>query len=632
MRCGYTVRKREKLCMSVVPPVQLENFANTPGMSITEILGTLATVQPDAPALHVSGRASLSYADLSAQARYVRSRLNGWGIERGDVVAGVVPSRPEMAVAWATVPSAGTFAPLNPARTADTYCDLLTRLQAKAVLVPDDLDHPVRAAADRCGIAEIVLAPDPSACAGLFTLELARERVSLDRQPASRAEWAILVTTSGTTSGRPKIVPISHRRIALHAQFQGEWLRLASNDVGCLMMPLHIGTGRISPLLRGVSFVCIHEHDIDGFFRALDEYGLTWLNAGPTFQRAILARAGEFRSTVARNRLRFITVTGARLDPDEVDRIEQTFGVPVLPFFGMTEANMVACNPLPPGIRKRGSVGKPHGNQVAIMSDTGAHCAAGSVGEVVIRGPLVCDGYYRDEEATAAVFSDGWFHTGDLGRFDAEGYLYLVGRIKDLISRGAEKISPFEIDAAITTIPGVRAAAAFGIPHPTLGEEIVAAVVRNGEVAITEAEILDHVRQRLGPKRLPRRIYFVAALPTTDIGKIRRAELARLVGLEEAQNPHIESTVASSAQMSPLASALIGLWSSVLDVGTVGLNDDFFLLGGDSLRGARLLANIETVFGIELALESLFGQAATVAGMAAAISSARAAKADARSG
>ena len=617
--------------MSVVSSVQLEDLASDPATNFTQILETLAAVQPAAPALHVPGRRSLCYADLGAQIRYVRERLSGWRIGRGDVIAGLIPSRPEMAVAWASVPGAGTFAPLNPMRTADTYCDLLAHLRPKALLVPKDLDHPVRLAAQRCGVAEIALAPDLEAPAGTFTLEWAQRRDSLDGAATARAEWAFLVTTSGTT-GRPKIVPISHRRVALHAQYQGEWLGLSAKDVACVMMPLHTGAARISPLLRGASFVCLREDDIDGFFRALHEYRVTWFNASPTFQRAILRRAPEFRQIVANNNLRFITVGSGRLEPEEIDRIEQTFAAPLLVFFGMTEAGLIACNPPPPEVRKRGSVGVSYRDQIAVMSDAGPRCNAGDIGEVVIRGPLVFDGYYRDQQATAAAFVDGWFRTGDLGRFDADGYLYLVGRIKELISRGGEKISPMEIDAAITAIPGIRAAAAFGIPHPTLGEEIVAAVVRDDDVALSQADVLDHVRERLGPKRLPRRIYFVDALPTTDIGKIRRAELARLVGIDETQNPHIEATVAPSAQMSPLESALTGLWSSVLEVDTVGLNDDFFLLGGDSLRGARLLASIKTVFGIELAIESLYGETATVAGMAAAIACTRAAKADARSG
>ena len=291
----------------------------------------------------------------------------------------------------------------------------------------------------------------------------------------------------------------------------------------------------------------------------------------------------------------------------------------------MTEAYSITYNPLPPHTRKRGSVGVPSCNQVAVMSEAGAICAAGNVGEVVVRGPLVFDGYFDDAQATAAAFVDGWFRTGDLGRFDEDGYLYLVGRIKELINRGGEKISPVEIDAAIEAIPGVRAAATFAIPHRTLGEEVVAAVVKKGDVAIEASDIIDQVRQRMGPMRVPRKIYFVDQLPRTDSGKLRRSDLPRLLGLDQ---PDLTSAAGSRVEepgtsASPLEAALAALWVSVLQVRSVGPDDNFFVLGGDSLSGARLLASVKAVFGVDLSLQSLFQNAVTVAGMARAIEAAR---------
>ena len=209
---------------------------------------------------------------------------------------------------------------------------------------------------------------------------------------------------------------------------------------------MHLAQGLITalmiPLQLGASVVCLPESDIDGFFAALDEYRITWLTAVNTVHREILRRAPDCREAVARNRLRFMRVSGSRLEPGEIGAIEQTFGAPLLMGFQMTEALMITYDPLPPRMRKRGSVGVPFCNEVAIMSKAGAICAAGDVGEVVVRGPLVFDGYCDDVQATAAAFVDGWFRTGDLGRFDEDGYLYLAGRIKDMINRGGEKISP----------------------------------------------------------------------------------------------------------------------------------------------------------------------------------------------
>jgi len=588
--------------------------------NISSILETLARNQPRAPAIYAPGRQVLTYADLGWQIRYVRERLGKWGIGRGDFVVGVIPLRPEMAVACATLPAAATFAPLSPALTIDVYVELLTRLRPKALIVPKGTDHSVRLAARRCGVTELELLPDPSAPAGMFTLTMVWRDESLTRAGPAQPDWAYLLTTSGTTE-RAKLVPISHRRVASNAQHQGDWLRFTVNDVGCHVLPMHqslgLNSGLIIPLLRGASVVCLPESDIDGFFAALTDYPITWLPAAFTHHREILRRASDFRETIARSELRCIRAGAGRLGSDEVDRIEQTFGAPLLTAYSMTEAYTITHEPLPPGIRKHGSVGVQLCNQVAIRTDAGNTCATGIVGEIFVRGPLVFEGYFDDAKATADAFVDGWFHTGDLGRFDEDSYLYLVGRIKDMINRGGEKISPVEIDAAIEAVSGVRSAATFAIPHQSLGEEVAAAIVKTCDADLDASYILDQVRRQMGPKRVPRKIYFVDRLPLTDLGKVRRSALPRLLGLERAETAASnESTGQTSTPKSPLEAALVGLWSSVLQGRSVGVNDDFFLLDGDSLQGARLLTSVKAVLGVEIAMPTLFGSAAPVAGMA----------------
>jgi oxalate---CoA ligase len=591
-------------------------------------LESRARSQPTAPALHVPGRTSLSYADLGAQIRYVRERLANWNFVRGDVIAGVIPARPEMALACATIPAVATFAPLSPAFTADVYCELLVRLRPKALIVPTDLNHPVRVAARRCGLAEIALIGDPTAPAGMFTLELARQDESLKSAACAHADIAYVLTTSGTT-GRPKLVPWGHRLMNSAARVAAESCGLAADDVGCHVLPMHTSTGvrasLILPLLTGSSIVCLPEGDIDGLFAAIDEYRATWLATGVPAYREMLRRASMFREIVTRSSLRVIRATSSRIAAEEIDRFEQTFRTPFLVGFSTSETFVVTHDPLPPRVRKRGSVGLPMVNEVAVIDEAGAFCEAGRVGEIIVRGPLVFHGYLDDPQATANAFIDGWYRTGDLGHFDDDGYYYLAGRIKDIINRGGEKISPAEIDAAIEAIPGVRAAATFAIPHRSLGEEVVAAVVRDGDVALEASDIIDQVRPRIGSKRVPRKIYFVDHLPRTDNGKIRRSELTRLLGLDSPNA--ISGDESRSDKMgaiaSPLKAALAGLWASVLNVNQVGPDDDFFILGGDSLSGARLLAGVKSVFGIDLSLHALFHNAGTVAGMARAIEAER---------
>lgn len=220
----------------------------------------LARSQPTAPALHVPGRASLSYADLGAQIRYVRDRLGSWDIVPGDVVVGVIQTRPEMALACATVPAAATFAPLSPAFTTDVYAELLARLRPKALIVPTDLDHPVRLAAQRCGVAEIELVPAPSAPAGMFTLELCYSGQSRRAEGLARPDMAYIIATTGTT-GRRKLVPLTHRRTLLSSRAQVSRLGYLQSDVGCHMLPMHLThglrIGLMSPLLSGMAVGCL---------------------------------------------------------------------------------------------------------------------------------------------------------------------------------------------------------------------------------------------------------------------------------------------------------------------------------------------------------------------------------------
>jgi acyl-coenzyme A synthetase/AMP-(fatty) acid ligase/thioesterase domain-containing protein/acyl carrier protein len=595
--------------------------------SLGDALALLAASQPAAPVLHVPGRRSLTRGELGAQIRYVRECLGSWGIAPGDVVAGVLPNRPEMAIACATLPSSSTFAPLGPTLTADAYARLIVRMHATAVLVPRGRDHPIRAAAQLHGIAEIDVVSQPDAAAGLFTLDLCRAGKSLRAAKAARPELAYILVSAGTT-GQPKLVPSTHRQTLLYAKAANEWLEYSPSDVGCHLTPIHLGaglrSGLINPLLGGLPIIILPESDVDAFFCAIAEFQPTCLNAGFTLHRAILRRAPEYREALRQSHFLFLRAGNGRLHPQEIDRLEQAFGAPVLVAFSSVETP-ISHDPLPPRRRKRGAAGLPLVNEVAVMDDAGRISVTDITGEIVVRGPLVFPGYLDDPRLTATSFADDWFRTGDLGHIDDEGYVHISGRIKEIINRGGEKVSPMEIDAAMESLPGVREAATFGIPHPSLGEEIVAALVKHADAAIDEAQIIEHVRQRMGPVKVPRRIYFVDQIPRTGNGKVRRLELPRMLGLDQSSTAQggCSGATADPVSLSPLEGALVGLWASLLKIGHIDRNDNFFLVGGDSLHAVELVVHVKTLFGVELPIQSVFTEAATVAGMARTIESIR---------
>ena len=588
--------------------------------TLADRMVAIADRQPEAPFLHRPGQAAVTYGALSGQIRHVRERLRSWDIAPGDVVAGFVPSRALMAMACASLPVSATFAPLSASLAADAYAALLRRLRPRAVLAPEDPGHSLRIAAATLGVPAMRAVHGED---GTFALE--REAGGRNAvEPLARPEHAYVLVTSGTT-GRPKLAPLGHAQMLAFADATIDLLRLTPDDVGCALTPFSLAGGVRSsiliPALSGSSVVCLGEGDVDGFFRAIDECRPTNLAAPFSVHRGVLRRAHAFPDQVAASRLRFLRTTAGRLDPDEIDAIERLFRAPVLQGYGSTEVCGIAHEPMPPRPRKRGSVGIALGGDVQAVDPDGRRCAPGESGELVVRGPLVFDGYLDDPDLTARSFAGEWFRTGDLGHVDEDGYVYITDRRADLINRGGEKISPVEIDRTIGTLPGVREAGAFGVPHPSLGEELVAAVVLDPGATIGEADIRAHVRDRLGQRQVPRRVYLVNALPRTEAGKLRRRSLPEWVGIDVGL-PSSAPELATPAD--PLESALAGLWSVVLRRDRVHRDDDFFLLGGDSMSAAELLRQVSAVFGATLPLHAMFEGAATPAGMARAIVRSRA--------
>ena len=300
--------------------------------------------------------------------------------------------------------------------------------------------------------------------------------------------------------------------------------------------------------------------------------------------------------------------------------LEGTFQVPVLEAYGMTEAShQMALNPLPPGIRKPGSVGVPTGCEIAIMDDEGAMLPAGTSGRIVIRGMNVMGGYADNPEANRTSFVKGWLDTGDQGRFDSDGYLFLTGRTKEIINRGGEKISPREIDEVLMQHPAVREALAFPIPDHTLGEDVAAGVVLSEQAASTnkeamETELQEFVAERLAPFKVPRRIVFLPAIPRGATGKPQRTALSAQFKSEKPQHVSTKGE-SSSAPRNEIEEWLAAIWKSVLGIDEIGIYDDFFRVGGDSIFGAQVIARVGQKFGVTLPMFRLF-RTPNIAGIA----------------
>lgn len=489
-------------------------------------------------AIGAPGRPALTYGGLRALAKRTTESLNRVGIGRDDRVAIVLPNGPEMATVFIAVAAGATSAPLNPAYRADEFDFYLGDLHAKALLIQRGFDSPARAMAARRGVPVIELVPTEGAGAGDFTFDTG------DLAPATPArtgmaqadDVALVLHTSGTTS-RPKIVPLRQRNVAASAHHIRETLALIHTDVCLNIMPLFHIHGLIAAVLAslagGASVSCTPGFNALKFFGWFDEVRPSWYTAVPTMHQAILTRAERNKDVIARGRLRLVRSSSASLPPQVMAALEATFGAPVIECYGMTEAShQMASSPLPPRPRFPGSVGVAAGPEIAIMTEDGALLPTGELGEIVIRGPNVTDGYEANPEANAKGFTNGWFRTGDQGYLDPDGYLRLTGRLKELINRGGEKFSPLEVDTILMDHPAVAQVATFAVKHDKLGEEVAAAVVLRDGMSVDERSLRDFAAGRLADFKVPRRILFMAEIPKGPTGKLQRIGLAKQLGLE----------------------------------------------------------------------------------------------------
>jgi acyl-CoA synthetase (AMP-forming)/AMP-acid ligase II/thioesterase domain-containing protein/acyl carrier protein len=592
------------------------------GDSIWRRFDSLARSAGQVAAIVAPGREPLSFADVAARLLTIRDALAEYGIGRGDRVASALPRGPETAVCFLGVASCATYAPLNPDYSEAEFRAYLTKLRPKAIILPHGSSGAARCSAEALGIAVIDLAAEIAKPAGSFSL-LSR---ATGRASSIRPEWngaedfALVLLTSGTTSEQ-KLVPLRQRHLLTYAHAGAKLYRLGPNDRCLHVTPMFHGHGLLGSLLgaltNGSGVICSPHFDIPSFFEQIEHQRPTWYSAGASVHHAILNRVGEYRDVARKANLRFIRSGSGRLDPKVMAGLQNRFGAPMIEGYSMSECGIVASNPLPPGVRKPGTVGKVQFNEVAIIDDQGNVLAPGRDGEIVVRGPGVFDGYFDNPAANAAAFIDGWFRTGDLGRSDEDGYLTLVGRIKNVINRGGEKIGTSEVEAALTRHPAVEQACVFAIPHPSLGEEVAAAVVLSSKAVVTERDIQAHARGILTGFKVPRRVFFLPSFPTSATNKIRRDQVAQICKGLLAQNKPAPAEE-TAGPWSALERDIAGLWQRVLgiDARQIEREDDFFLVGGDSLKAYDLLAHMRKRYRVTMGLRHLFDEASTVAGMA----------------
>lgn len=561
---------------------------------------------PDPIALITETGDTLSHCSLREGLGAFTRSLGEAGLA-GCRIGQLIPDGATSALTALGVMNTATCVPLNPALTSTELKQLLAELSTDALLVAPPLVDIGRTLGQALKIpVAVVRLSRVSECQ--LSLEWLSEMPSAG--PSVDAGPALVLHTSGST-GQPKRVPVTAAQLRHAITNQRETLALAADDRCLNMMPLfHVGglvDLLLAPLAAGGTVILASPFSATLFMQQLGTNTPTWFQGVPTMLRAIVDEYGDHFPA---HRLRFIRAVSATLPPSLHRALERRLDTPVIEIYGMSETcGQITSNPLPPAARKSGSVGRPRGAEVRILDRAGNPAPVGEAGEILVRGPGVMPGY---EGVDREAFSGDWFHTGDQGYFDEEGYLYLTGRLKEMINRGGEKIAPLDIDQAAAAHPAVREAAAFPVPHPSLGETVALAVVPCTP-SFDEMELRNFLAKRLAPHKMPGRILLVETLPRAAGGKLQRARIAEHCGADTVSRERRPPTT-------PLQKDLARIWQRVLRRDDIAVDDNFFDLGGDSLKAATLAYELQTELKRKLSPAILY-QAPTIERLEAVLAS-----------
>ncbi len=473
----------------------------------------------------------LNYKDLKSFIDKISKQLAGNGLSNKDRAAIVLPNGPYMASSFLAISSYMSAAPLNPSYKSEEYEFYLKDLNPKIVLVEKNSENPVVDVAKKLKIELCEINPEKDGPSGIFNIYEKESEYSL---PDENDE-ALVLHTSGTTS-RPKIVPLTNKNIFSSAENISKSLNLSKNDHCLNIMPLFHIHGLIailaSSMKAGASVCASNGFNAIKFLDMAKSEKITWYSGVPTMHQAILLRARRNLEIAKVLKLRLIRSSSASLPPAVFKDLNDVFSCPVIEAYGMTEAtHQMTSNPLPPKQQKAGFVGLPAGPEVCIMNENGEVLKQGDEGEVCIKGENVTLGYDNNEEANKTSFTNGWFRTGDQGYFDNEGYLKISGRLKEIINKGGEKISPLEVDNVLMDHPFIDQAVCFGYEDKMLGENIASAIIIKSGETCSENDVLEYAQEKLAKFKIPKKIFFVEEIPKGATGKLQRNVLAKKFGL-----------------------------------------------------------------------------------------------------
>ena len=496
--------------------------------NIRALLESRAQATPDKHFLfsEADGR-RYTYAEFDAAVKRAAHLLAARGIVKGDAVSLLMPNSAEYIIAYFACFILGALAgPINSLLKSEEIAYVINNSEARALLVNSEYLPRVEAIRDELPALQHVLVFDDEA-------EATREFTEgeLPAIPIEKDDEAIIIYTSGTT-GKPKGCLLTHENLIANARQIKEWLSFTEKDRLLTVMPLFhmnaVSVTTMTPLYAGASTVVSLKFSASRFWQIISDYQITSFGSVATMLSMLLTTYPDgVPAGHKTDQLRFAMCGSAPVPAEVLRKFEETFNCLVIEGYGLSESTCRSTFNPPDERRRPGSCGMPIGNEMKVVDDLDREVADNELGEIVLRGPNILKGYYKNEAATAQAFRNGWFHTGDIGYRDKDGFFYIVDRKSDMIIRGGENIYPREIDEVLYRHPQVAAAATIGVPDPLYGEEVAAFIVLKEGVQATEEEIIAFCREHLADYKCPKSIRFVQDIPKGPTGKLLKRELAK---------------------------------------------------------------------------------------------------------
>jgi acyl-CoA synthetase (AMP-forming)/AMP-acid ligase II/acyl carrier protein len=543
---------------------------------------------------------SLTYQDLWKLINNIHQQLGYLGVTKNHKIALLASANSaETATAILAFSSCATCVVINPQLTERELTEYLSQLSIQMIFYFPEYTYLVNQVANKLNLKPIELIREPNSV-GKFNLAIEEEKHFQQNNFTQENDLALIFATSGTT-GRSKLVPLTHKSLYYCCENTAKILQLSEQDICLNMIPLYhvhgIVTNFFLPLFSGGK-VCLNgDFNPDLFLDWLTESQATWYSVSPPIHQIILNIIQEKGLENRQIHLRFIRSGAASLSSQIITALEQLLNIPLIEAYGMTEIPNLTSNRLE--LRKLNSVGKTIGSEIAIIDELGNFLPQGEIGEVIVKGENVISSYLNNDEVSQNSFINGWFRTGDLGYLDEDSYLFLQGRIKEIINRGGNQIAPQEIDNLLLQLPQIKEAVTFPIPHKSLGEDLVSAVVLHKDLYISPPNIREYLSKLLAEFKIPSQIILVPEIPKGTTGKVQRFKLADVLKTYYYQPRNYAPPITKNQKL------LVEIWTEVMGE-TIGIYDNFFERGVDSIRAMMIINRLEQKTGKNLQIHLVF--------------------------